>query len=81
MSVIGASYYLKIVKLMFFDSSVNTNNNINENNSSEGDSFNNITAMHSSIIAILTLTMTLYIFDSSILLNACRLISLSIFNS
>lgn len=81
MSVIGASYYLKIVKLMFFDSSVNTNNNINENNSSEGDSFNNITVMHSSIIAILTLTMTLYIFDSSILLNACRLISLSIFNS
>ena len=81
MSVIGASYYLKIVKLMFFDSSVNTNNNINENNSSEEDSFNNITVMHSSIIAILTLTMTLYIFDSSILLNACRLISLSIFNS
>lgn len=81
MSVIGASYYLKIVKLMFFDSSVNTNNNIKENNSSEGDSFNNITVMHSSIIAILTLTMTLYIFDSSILLNACRLISLSIFNS
>ena len=77
MSVIGASYYLKIVKLMFFDS----NNNENNNMSSEKDINNNITVMHSSIIAILTLTMTLYIFDSSILLNACRLISLSIFNS
>lgn len=77
MSVIGASYYLKIVKLMFFDS----NNYENNNMSSEKDINNNITVMHSSIIAILTLTMTLYIFDSSILLNACRLISLSIFNS
>ena len=77
MSVIGASYYLKIVKLMFFDS----NNNENNNMSSEKDINNNITVMHSSIIAILTLTMTLYIFDSSILLTACRLISLSIFNS
>lgn len=77
MSVIGASYYLKIVKLMFFDNN-NNNTNITESNN---DDNNNITTVHSSIISILTLTMTLYLFDSSILLNACHLISLSVFNN
>ena len=83
-SVIGASYYLKIVKLMFFDNNNNTNTiestNTNTNNNNNDDN-NNITTVHSSIISILTLTMTLYLFDSSILLNACHLISLSVFNN
>lgn len=78
MSVIGASYYLKIVKLMFFD---NNNNGVNNGESTNNDNNNNITTVHSSIISILTLTMTLYLFDSSILLNACHLISLSVFNN
>ena len=77
-SVIGASYYLKIVKLMFFDTN---NNTIESTNINTNDDNNNITTVHSSIISILTLTMTLYLFDSSILLNACHLISLSVFNN
>ena len=63
MSVISASYYLKIVQLMFF----------------QKDSVP--TTMHSSVIAILTLMISLYLFDSSILLNACHLLSLSLFSS
>ena len=75
-SVISASYYLKIVQLMFFskDSASVVNNNNNEDAPL-------VTIMHSSIIAILTLIITLYLFDPSILLNSCKLISLSVFTS
>ena len=40
-----------------------------------------ITTMHSSVIAVLTLVISLYLFDSSILLNACHLLSLSLFSA
>lgn len=76
-SVISASYYLKIVQLMFFTKeSVNTVNN----NQSEEET-PTITTMHSSIIAVSTMVMTLYLFDPSILLNACHLLSLSLFTA
>lgn len=79
MSVISASYYLKIVQLMFFhkDSIPTTVSSDIEDNS-----FNTptITTMHSTVIAILTLSISLYLFDSSILLNACHLLSLSLFS-
>nr|WBU10755.1 NADH dehydrogenase subunit 2 [Malassezia cuniculi] len=91
MSVIGASYYLKIVKLMFFDNNTSSSSSSTSNITSESESVSvnkntdneefTITTVHSSIISILTLTITLYLFDSSILLNACHLISLSIFNN
>lgn len=74
-SVISASYYLKIVQLMFFSKdSVTTA----DNNTVEQDT-PNVTTMHSSIIAVITMTITLYLFDPSILLNACHLLSLSLF--
>lgn len=79
MSIISASYYLKIVQLMFFhkDSIPTTVSSDIEDNS-----FNTptITTMHSTVIAILTLSISLYLFDSSILLNACHLLSLSLFS-
>lgn len=79
MSVISASYYLKIVQLMFFhkDSIPTTVSSDIEDNS-----FNTptITTMHSTVIAILTLSISLYLFDSSILLNGCHLLSLSLFS-
>nr|AUN28099.1 NADH dehydrogenase subunit 2 [Malassezia japonica] len=74
-SVISASYYLKIVQLMFFSKdSVNTA----ANNTVEQDT-PNVTTMHSSIIAVITMVISLYLFDPSILLNACHLLSLSLF--
>ena len=78
-SVIGASYYLKIVKLMFFDKD---HANI-VNNNTDPATFKEplITTMHSSVIAVLTLVISLYLFDSSILLNACHLLSLSLFSA
>ena len=80
MSVISASYYLKIVQLMFFQK-----DSVPTTLSSEGETSETgtplITSMHSSVIAILTLMISLYLFDSSILLNACHLLSLSLFSS
>lgn len=79
-SVISASYYLKIVQLMFFtpaseghDSTSNTVEMNKESNPVQ------ITTLHSSVISIITLTIALYLFDPSILLNACHLLSLSLF--
>ena len=79
MSVISASYYLKIVQLMFFqkdsaDTTIQTD-------STEEVQQPLVTTMHSSVIAVLTLIISLYLFDSSILLNACHLLSLSLFSS
>lgn len=80
MSVISASYYLKIVQLMFFQKdSVPTTLSSESETSETGTPL--ITSMHSSVIAILTLMISLYLFDSSILLNACHLLSLSLFSS
>ena len=77
-SVISASYYLKIVQLMFFNKESAQTGASNEGNSSDQPL---ITTMHSSVIAVLTLVITLYLFDPSILLNACHLLSLSLFTS
>lgn len=77
-SVISASYYLKIVQLMFFNKENAQTGISNEENPSDQPL---ITTMHSSVISVLTLVITLYLFDPSILLNACHLLSLSLFTS
>lgn len=80
MSVISASYYLKIVQLLFFQKeSVSTT--ISSDTQDNSFTTPQITTMHSTVIATLTLGITLYLFDSSILLNACHLVSLSLFSS
>ena len=78
-SVIGASYYLKIVQLMFFQK--DSANTTIQTDSTEEVQQPLVTTMHSSVIAVLTLIISLYLFDSSILLNACHLLSLSLFSS
>nr|WBU10798.1 NADH dehydrogenase subunit 2 [Malassezia equina] len=77
-SVISASYYLKIVQLMFFNKESAQTGVSNEEIPSDQPL---ITTMHSSVISVLTLVITLYLFDPSILLNACHLLSLSLFTS
>lgn len=85
-SVISASYYLKIVQLMFFSKDpVTTGDSHVEMGESSvnktGEEEQLVTSMHSTVIAVLTLCMTLYLFDPSILLNACHLLSLSLFTN
>jgi NADH-ubiquinone oxidoreductase chain 2 len=77
-SVISAFYYLKIVRLIFFDKDNNTNNN---NTNTNIYNYQSITNIHSILISILTIFIILFIFEPSILINSCNIIALSIFNN
>ena len=80
-SVISASYYLKIVQLMFFNKTSDDTHvptTVMEKEASSDDT-PTITTMHSSVIAVITMIISLYLFDPSILLNSCHLLSLSLF--
>ena len=78
-SVISASYYLKIIKVLH--SSIEETNS---QNSGICDSFNNgyatkITNFHSFLISGLTLSILIFILKPSIFLNSTQLLSLSLF--
>jgi len=68
-SVISASYYLKIVKLIMNNDS---NNNIKDN-------ISEISNIHSYIISCLTLFILLFFINPNIILNSTQLLSLSLF--
>jgi NADH-ubiquinone oxidoreductase chain 2 len=90
MSVISASYYLKIIKIAFFDSPVSFEGQLRNANSINllvgSYSFMNqsrvLTAsnIHSYIISTLTIIILLFFMYPTLLLNATQLISLTIFN-
>lgn len=79
-SVISASYYLKVIKVLHteveedFTSKENSNNLILENNYSLLSNF------HSFLISTLTLSILFFIFKPSLILNSTQLLSLSLFN-
>ena len=85
-SVISASYYLKIIKVLH--SEPENLNDINNSASGHGlkESLNNsnsistISSFHSYLISILTLSILFFILKPSILLNSTQLLSLSLFN-
>lgn len=68
-SIIAATYYLRIIRVLYFENSVeiiSTNNN------------QTISNVHSFIIACLTFILALYILNPSIILNSSTLLALSI---
>ena len=69
-SVISASYYLKIVRIVF------TTDEIHKFSTSE----QTISNTHSFIISTLTLSILFFILRPSILLNSTQLLSLTLFN-
>jgi NADH-ubiquinone oxidoreductase chain 2 len=82
-SVISASYYLKIIKLLFIEEEntfeynekeLKIINNLNSNSEIE------ISSTNSFIISTLTLSILLFILKPSILLNSTTILSLSLFN-
>ncbi|BCG68822.1 NADH dehydrogenase subunit 2 (mitochondrion) [Collybia sordida] len=90
-SVISASYYLKIIKVLHTEneSSVElnieeSNNELNNTTSLDNNSNNNdltlLTNFHSFLISTLTLTILLFILKPSLILNSTQLLSLSLFN-
>ena len=94
-SVISASYYIKIIKILHTESSVkpiltnsiNTNNTINNTlnvltsslNTSNSNQYLKLSNFHSLIISFLTLTILLFVLKPSIILNISELLALSIF--
>jgi NADH-ubiquinone oxidoreductase chain 2 len=89
-SVISASYYLKIVRVLYTEntqsdlSNITTNDQLLNNKNNHllnGKVMDNILSnYHSLLISFLTLSLLLFILKPSILLNSSQLLSLSYFN-
>src|SRR6266403_873538 len=82
-SIISASYYLKIIKILFTeeantseysDKELKIIKNLNSNSEIE------ISSTNSFIISTLTLSILLFVLKPSILLNSTTILSLSLFN-
>jgi NADH-ubiquinone oxidoreductase chain 2 len=72
-SVISASYYLKIIKVMYFDTSENMSTY------SYNTEETSITNVHAFTISSLTMLITLFVLQPTILLNSCHILALSLF--
>nr|WLF85173.1 NADH dehydrogenase subunit 2 [Amanita phalloides] len=87
-SVVSASYYLKIIKVLHTYPENEDTNSLVENNSTsfltkgEVDVMENtnLTNFHSYLISILTLSILLFILKPTLILNSTQLLSLSLFN-
>jgi len=75
-SIVSASYYLKIIKVLHTENE--TNSNKIENNETSNELL--LTNNHSFLISTLTLTILLFILKPSLILNSTQLLSLSLFN-
>jgi NADH-ubiquinone oxidoreductase chain 2 len=83
-SVISASYYLKIVKVIYTaesDSASQPSVVASATAASEShQALNYLSNVHSYLISILTLSILLFILKPSLILNSTQLLSLSLFN-
>ena len=82
-SVISASYYLKLIRLTFFSTPENKeiilNENINENNNTNNYIIQ-LSSIQSYLISVLTLMIFFFFLNPSLLLNGTQLVSLIYFN-
>ena len=74
-SVISASYYLKIIRVIHFDPIVETNGSLELGKQTTTI----LTNTHSFVIATLTLLILLFVIKPSIILNSTHLLALSLF--
>ncbi len=80
-SVISASYYLKLIKLMFISSDGLNLSGLSLNKESNNIKFEYlISNLHSFIISTVTLSILFFVVKSSLLLNSTQVLSLSLFN-
>jgi NADH-ubiquinone oxidoreductase chain 2 len=75
-SVISASYYLKIIRVLHTEDNISTNKITNSDETNESVLSN----LHSFLISILTLSILLFVIKPSIILNSIQLLSLTLFN-
>jgi NADH-ubiquinone oxidoreductase chain 2 len=81
-SVVSASYYLKIIKVLHSETETTTELNLESNSNITNLKNDNIVLsnFHSFLISSLTLTILLFILKPSLILNSTQLLSLSLFN-
>jgi NADH:ubiquinone oxidoreductase subunit 2 (subunit N) len=90
-SVISASYYLRIVRVIFFDASTDSSTT-NSTMATESTIANKVLAnaelmnksiiqnSHSFVISILTLSIILFFIKPTLVLNSIQLLALSMYN-
>jgi NADH-ubiquinone oxidoreductase chain 2 len=90
-SVISASYYLRIIRVIFFDASTDSTTT-NSTVATESTIANKVLAnaelmnksiiqnSHSFVIAILTLSIILFFIKPTLVLNSIQLLALSMYN-
>jgi NADH-ubiquinone oxidoreductase chain 2 len=86
-SVISASYYLKIIRLLHTESEdmednllISDSHIIADSINSDGKVKGSLSNLHSFTISFLTLTMLLFVLKPSILMYSTQLLSLSLYN-
>jgi len=81
-SVISASYYLQIIKVMHFSTDISTlgQGGLIEGNTVDGPN-SNISNSHSMLISILTLSLVLFMLNPNIVLNSTHLLALTVFQT
>lgn len=90
-SVISASYYLKIIRVLHSNPSefllsdktivlTENNNIITDSNKLTNESYLTPSSTHSFLISSLTLSILLFVLKPSIILNSTQLLSLSLYN-
>jgi NADH-ubiquinone oxidoreductase chain 2 len=82
-SVISAGYYLHLIRVMNFDNSTSSNVLMVEGNDKvvNGQSSYAITSLHSYVISSLTLGLFVYTIFPAPLIDTCRLMALTLFNT
>ncbi len=78
-SVVSAVYYLRIIRVIHFANSPRANN-LQESSGSSQHNSSNITPVHSYIIASLTLFITLFAVNPTLILNSTSIMALSLYS-
>ena len=71
-SVVSASYYLRVVRVLYFDKPIS---------GASSQSPEVLTSSHCYVIAVLTLIITLFVLQPSLILNSTQLIATSLYSS
>lgn len=74
-SVVGTSYYLRVVGVLYFNEPVTPAQSASE----EIQTASVLTSSHCYVIAVLTLLITLFVLQPSLILNSTQLIAMSIY--
>ena len=78
-SIISASYYLRIIRILHTE--IEFNNSLNDQTNSTGPEGQSISNIHSLLISSLTLLILFFVLKPSILLKSTQLLSLSLYSS